>query len=367
MEMKDSISPTNTEEPKAEQKTARTALWLVAAFAVVTVALSFLLLGLMREIQELRHERLEYQTWAEQAWVQQNANAQHGSQQESAADESADVLPGVSFDDLDSHGFVEIESNLEGAVTYVCVAQDMARCYRYADASSEVIGKFENGDKVDVLRAEGSFYLCFSDGQYGYVEARYLSRGGTLADIPDAVDLREYLPEAQFELLFASENNITGEPLYAPVPILEKHTAEMLLEAYNIFRADGYTIKIYDAYRPRSAQFALYDAVQDSRFIANPYVGYSWHQLGRAVDMSLVNIETGEELEMPTPMHTFNISAARTMSESWNYFASANVDYMTSVMESVGFGIISTEWWHFENASGAGGYLDPNIDLSALA
>ena len=367
MEKKDSFSPTNTEEPKTGQKSTPISLWLVAAFAVVTVALSFLLIGLMGEIQQLRHERLAYQIWAEQAWVQQNVNAPHDSQQESAGDGDTDILPGVSFDDLDSHGFEEIESNLDGAVTYVCVAPDMARCYRYADTSSEVIGKFENGDKVDVLQAEGSFYLCFWDGQYGYVEARYLGRGGTLADIPDAVDLREYFPEAQFELLFASENNVTGQPLYAPVPILEKHTAEMLLEAYNIFRADGYTIKIYDAYRPRSAQYALYDAVQDSRFIANPYVGYSWHQLGRAVDMSLVNVQTGEELEMPTPMHTFDISAARTMSRSWNYFASANVDYMTSVMESVGFGTISTEWWHFENTSGAGGYLDPNIDLSALA
>ena len=367
MEMKDSFSPKKTEEPKTRLKNARTALWFVAAFAVITVALSFLLLGLMSDIQELRHERLAYQIWAEQTWLQQNEDAQQSPQQENAADEGAETLPGVSFDALGTQDFVEIESNLDGAVTYVCVAQDMARCYRDADTSSEVIGKFDNGDKVDVLRAEGPFYLCFWDGQYGYVESRYLNRGGTLADIPDAVDLREYLPEAQFELLFASENNITGEPLYAPVPILEKHTAEMLLEANNIFRADGYTIKIYDAYRPHSAQFALYDVVQDSRFIANPYTGYSWHQLGRAVDISLVNIRTGEELEMPTPMHTFDISAARTMSGSWNYFASANVDYMTSVMESVGFGIISTEWWHFENTSGAGAYLDPNIDLSALA
>lgn len=127
-----------------------------------------------------------------------------------------------------------------------------------------------------------------------------------------------------------------------------------------------YTLKVYDAYRPRSAQVKLYDIVQNNKFIANPYTGGSWHQRGRAIDMSLIDNATGLELEMPTPMHTFDDSAARYSRDSWTEEARKNVDYMTSVMESVGFGIIQTEWWHFENNSGPGSYLPDEIDFTSL-
>jgi len=202
------------------------------------------------------------------------------------------------------------------------------------------------------------------DGTVGYMEKRFLTKDGAFVHVPGAVDLREYLPQLEYELLFASPNNITGHPLYPAVPLLEENTAEMLKQAEEIFERDGYMIKIYDAYRPKRAQYELYDIVQDNRYIANPYTTNSWHQLGRAVDMSLVNMRTGEELEMPTPMHTFDSDASRFNSSRWTEAAKANVEYMTSVMTSVGFGTISTEWWHFENTK-SGGYLDVDMDLSS--
>ena len=128
--------------------------------------------------------------------------------------------------------------------------------------------------------------------------------------------LRVFLPEAEFDLLFASCNNITGKAMYPAIPILEQGTAEMLFKAYQRFLEDGYAIKIYDAYRPLSAQIKLFDIVQDLRFIADPSKGYSWHQRGRAVDMSLIDLSTGKELVMPTPMHTFSMEAARTKAAS---------------------------------------------------
>lgn len=249
--------------------------------------------------------------------------------------------------------------------TYTCIARREARCYQYPDTASAVLAKIKNGDKIEVGgEEENRFYLCvLDDGTVAYVERKYLNKDGAYAHVPGAVDLREFLPNAEFELLFASPDNITGHAMYPAIPLLEENTAYMLLEAAQIFERDGYAIKIYDAYRPKSAQFELYDIVQDNRFIANPYNCNSWHQLGRAVDMSLINMRTGEELEMPTPMHTFDVSASRFNSRTWTEAAKANVDYMTSVMTSVGFGTLSTEWWHFEN-TGTGGYLDPNMDLT---
>lgn len=183
---------------------------------------------------------------------------------------------------------------------------------------------------------------------------------------PSAVDLRWYLPEAQFELLFTTEENVTGRGLYPPVPLLEEQTAKMLKNASTRFLEDGYIIRIYDAYRPLSAQQALWEAVRDKKFIADPALGGSWHQRGRAVDMSLVNAETGEELEMPTPMHTFSDEAGRYANNNWSSRAKENVDYMTQVMRAAGFSTLRTEWWHFENNYQGGVYLPDEIDYSAL-
>ena len=251
--------------------------------------------------------------------------------------------------------------------TYVCTSSTEVKAYQYPDITSAVVGKIQRGSKVEV-KSEGDQYYCciLSNGKEGYVAKRYLYKDGDFVHVPGAVDLREYLPGAQFEMLFASPNNITGHAMYPAIPILEESTAKMLLKAAEIFRADGYVIKIYDAYRPKSAQYELYDIVKDSRFIANPYVSNSWHQLGRAVDMSLVNARTGEELEMPTPMHTFDLSAARGRSGTWTDAARINVDYMTSVMQQVGFGTINSEWWHFENTKSEGGYLPTDLQLDSI-
>lgn len=183
---------------------------------------------------------------------------------------------------------------------------------------------------------------------------------------PGAVDLRWYLPEAQFELLFTTDRNVTGRGLYPAVPLLEENTARMLKQAYDRFLEDGYILKIYDAYRPRSAQQALWNVVRNNKYIADPSKGGSWHQSGRAVDISLVEKETGIELSMPTPMHTFTDEAGRYATNSWSEEVTKNVDYMTAVMKKAGFSTIRTEWWHFEYNAKNAPVLNHEIDYSTL-
>lgn len=249
--------------------------------------------------------------------------------------------------------------------SYTCTAS-LLNCRESPDTDSAVLYQIEFGTAVEVLGLDGGFYLCrLPVGGLLYCWAGYLVSEAAYVQLDGAVDLRAYMPTADFELLFASENNVTGEAMYPAVPLMEAAAAEKLAEAQEIFRAAGYSIKIYDAYRPKSAQYKLYDVVQDARFIANPYGGRSWHQLGRAVDMSLVDMATGQELEMPTAMHTFSTDASRASSAAWSETARANSDYMTSVMAGVGFNTIQTEWWHFQY-EGPGGYMDDNIDFSTL-
>lgn len=268
--------------------------------------------------------------------------------------------------------FVESRMNsdtfevIEGNPVYTCMA-GLLNCRSLPSTKGVILTQLEFGDEVKVIGKDKDFYLVYlPDGNAVYAVARYLEEQATYVDLEGAVDLRVYMPGAEFDMLFASEENVVGEAMYPAIPLLEESTAKMLMEAYKIFREDGYTIKIYDAYRPKSAQYKLYDIVQNANFIANPYNGDSWHQSGRAVDISLVNMYTGKELEMPTPMHTFNMDAARTSSEKWTPNARANVAYMTSVMTEVGFTTISTEWWHFQNSGSGGGKLNNELDWEAL-
>lgn len=265
-----------------------------------------------------------------------------------------------------SESFQSAQEIGAGGKTFTCMANLLNCRSAPSTADSLVLCQISFGTELEVLGIDSGFYLCrLKDGGVVYCYEDYLTSEATYVSLEGAVDLRAYMPTADFELLFASSNNITGEAMYPAVPLMEASAAEKLAEAQAIFRNAGYSIKIYDAYRPKSAQYKLYDIVQDARFIANPYNGRSWHQIGRAVDMSLIDMATGLELEMPTPMHTFDVSAARYNSGNWSDEARANSDYMTEVMTSVGFTTITTEWWHFQYEA-PGKYMDEDIDFSTL-
>ena len=172
------------------------------------------------------------------------------------------------------------------------------------------------------------------------------------------IDLRTILPELEYYIILATPDNFTGRTLYErDIPILQRGTAEKLKTAQEIFSQDGFTIKIYDAYRPSSVSGIMFDIIRDSQYVAP--AGSSIHNRAAAVDMTLVDAD-GNELEMPSPMHTFDRTSHRNSSEMSDE-ARKNMDYMTSVMRQCGFTTVSTEWWHFSDAD-AGRY--PPLDFS---
>ena len=172
------------------------------------------------------------------------------------------------------------------------------------------------------------------------------------------VDVRSILPEIEYYMIFATPDNFTGRTLYArDVPFLQTGTAEKLKEAQAIFSQDGYRIKVYDAYRPSSVSGILSDIIRDSRYVAS--AGSSIHNRAAAVDISLVD-DDGNELEMPSPMHTFDRTSHRD-SPTMSAEARKNMDYMTSVMRRCGFTTVSTEWWHFSDADA---HRYPPLDIS---
>jgi D-alanyl-D-alanine dipeptidase len=163
----------------------------------------------------------------------------------------------------------------------------------------------------------------------------------------DFINVREYLPDIEIELRYASDKNILGKKLYENDSVyLRKGTADKLGAANYELKKLGYKIKIWDAYRPTTVQRQLWNNVRDGRYIANPKEG-SIHNRGAAVDITLID-KTGKEILMPTDFDYFSVKADRNYTDVDAEKAN-NARLLEEVMEKYGFSSIYTEWWHFDD------------------
>lgn len=152
------------------------------------------------------------------------------------------------------------------------------------------------------------------------------------------------------DLKYATEDNFTGKRIYTQSKcLIHKNTAKKLIDANNEFKKLGYRIKIFDAYRPYSAQQILWDAAQDKSFVANPKKG-SIHNRGAAVDVTLVDAD-GNELEMPSSYDEFSKRARIDFKECSDEIIK-NRELLGEIMIKHGFKRISSEWWHFDDVDG---------------
>ena len=228
--------------------------------------------------------------------------------------------------------------------------------------NSNVVYKLKYEEEVQLIaNVENGFSSILFDGEVCYCSTKYLVPAeetlyGYL-ELNDngkkvyVVDIRLFIPDIEVFQIFSTDNNICHEPLYEnPVPVLRMETVKKLKKAAEKFAADGYRIKIYDAYRPKSVQFKLFDVIRIAAYISNPYNGKaSNHNRAAAVDMTLIGPD-GNELSFPTPMHTFEKISYRESRDQWTEEQRNNVDYMTDVMKSCGFTTITSEWWHFNDS-----------------
>ena len=110
----------------------------------------------------------------------------------------------------------------------------------------------------------------------------------------------------------------------------------------------GYRIKVWDAYRPPSAQLVLWDASgHDDRFVANPFSKPSQHSCGTAVDVTLVT-SSGQEVKMPTGFDSFTPEAA-AMYHHPDAEVMKRKHILQRAMLEAGFFPLPNEWWHFTN------------------
>lgn len=154
------------------------------------------------------------------------------------------------------------------------------------------------------------------------------------------------------DIRYATANNFTGKPIYArPVALLRPEARTALLAAAARATAIGLRLTIFDAFRPLEAQWALWNALPDPRFVANPADGTGRHPRGIAVDLTFADRATGAELDMGTgfdDMTPQSVHATLDLAPS----ALRNRALLLGVMTATGWEHIGSEWWHYQLPGG---------------
>lgn len=166
---------------------------------------------------------------------------------------------------------------------------------------------------------------------------------------PELVEVVKLDPAIKVDIRYASTNNFLGTPFYdEPRAFLQRPAAEALARVNSKLRPQGYGVIIHDAYRPWYVTKMFWDATpaDKKKFVADPSKG-SIHNRGCAIDLSLYDLKTGQEVQMP--------SGYDEMSErAYADYAGGTVeerrqrDLLRREMESEGFQVYPWEWWHFD-------------------
>ncbi len=166
----------------------------------------------------------------------------------------------------------------------------------------------------------------------------------------DFVRVTDYIPNVITELKYHTHDNFTGQVIYEFEDVFLRYgTVRKLQAVVQELEQQGLGIKIWDGFRPVSAQFKLWEICPNSTYVANPNKGYSNHSRGFAVDLTLVD-SRGEELEMPTGFDDFSARADRDYSDC-TQVQTANAQLLEAVMEKHGFQGYWGEWWHFNDTT----------------
>ena len=186
----------------------------------------------------------------------------------------------------------------------------------------------------------------------------------TFKELNDGIS--DDLEKFEISIRYFSNNNFIGRPIpgyYANKAFLTREAADALLLAQRDFIKQGYRLKIYDAYRPQTAvdyfsawaadledtqnKSQYYPNISKSQLFADGYIAAkSGHSRGSAVDLTLLEIESGNELDMGSPWDFFDPISWVENNQITDQ-QRANRKLLASVMMIHGFKPLKEEWWHF--------------------
>jgi D-alanyl-D-alanine dipeptidase len=167
----------------------------------------------------------------------------------------------------------------------------------------------------------------------------------------ELVDVRRADRSIRVELRYATDDNFTGRrlPGYdARRALLHPASAQALARVQARLRGEGLGLKVFDAYRPVRATLAMVEWAERSNKVWVLEQGYvarqSGHNRGNTVDLTLVRLRGGREVDMGTPFDTFS-EAAHTANAAGEVLE--NRMKLKRAMEAEGFQNYDKEWWHY--------------------
>jgi D-alanyl-D-alanine dipeptidase len=177
--------------------------------------------------------------------------------------------------------------------------------------------------------------------------------------------LQAFIPQLVVDLKYASKNNFTGQVLYKCPTAFARLAVAVALKRINAELAlQNLGLKIFDAYRPFSVSEKMWNIVPDERYVANPAKG-SGHNRGAAVDVTLIELSTEKEVEMPTAFDDFTEKAHHDYT-ALSRQVQENRSKLKNIMEKYGFVSLATEWWHYSLPDAATRFELLDLDFKLL-
>lgn len=151
------------------------------------------------------------------------------------------------------------------------------------------------------------------------------------------------------DIRYATSNNFVGQPVYKEArAFLQKDAAESLKRINASLKPLGYGIMVFDGYRPWDVTKIFYDVTskENKKFVADPKEG-SRHNRGCAVDVSLYDLKTKKEIQMP------GVYDEMTERSYFDYTGGTEEqrkmrDLLIEKMQADSFTVYKYEWWHFD-------------------
>ena len=182
----------------------------------------------------------------------------------------------------------------------------------------------------------------------------------------DFVRLGDAVPGIVLDIRYYGADNFVGAPVdgyEAPAAILTRPAATALQQVQAWLHARGFGLKVFDAYRPQAAvdhfvrwaadlsnsrtKADYYPDVPKSELFARGYIaGKSGHTRGSTVDLTVVRLSDGAELDMGTPYDFFGAESAVDY-EDLTDAQRANRRLLADAMQAHGFAPYPEEWWHY--------------------
>lgn len=162
-------------------------------------------------------------------------------------------------------------------------------------------------------------------------------------------DLRQVDPSIALDIRYATADNFMKRVLYpAPGAFLRAPAAAALRAVQRELRSERLGLKVFDAYRPYRITEQMWEPFKDPDYVADPAKG-SRHNRGAAVDVTLIYLDSGADLPMPTLYDDFTSRAGHAFTDL-DPAVTANRAKLREVMERHGFVPLQSEWWHYDFA-----------------